>query len=202
MYDHISPIVGGGLGDPKMGNLIPKAVVVSPDMTTMYGSIAYKQMKASKNFTELNKKVEAALEGKPAGAQPEPQWYVKAGKGSFYKGNMVNLKKNKKNQQIIVLKERSGKVLNVPLGKLTPLAQKMALGQVADKADDKPSAAAELEMESWESAKGGKSIKATFVSLSGGKITLKKDNGQEVTFDLTLLSDKSQSRARELAANN
>lgn len=68
---------------------------------------------------------------------------------------------------------------------------------INDQASDKKKSS--FALESWESAKAGKIIKGTFISLKGNQITITKENGKTLTFSLDLLSEKSQKRAQELS---
>lgn len=186
-------MVMGVLNADSMGNIIPKAVVTSPDQMTYMASMPYKSMKDSKAFRAANNKVKAALAGDTI-AKPADAKYVwtLTGSGRFYRGDFVELKDDKE----LVLKSPEGKTFKVPMAKLTAGTQAYArhLAGGGDKeATEKP------QMEPWESAKGGQTIHATFLSLKGGKITLKKSNGKLLTFSLSLLSEKSQQRAKELA---
>jgi hypothetical protein len=192
--ESLSPVVIGVLNASSMGNIIPKAVVTSPDQLTYMASMPYKSMKDSKAFRAANTKVKAALAGQSMEAPKDAKfaWTI-AGSGRFYKGDFVELKDDKD----LVLKSPEGKPFNVPMAKLTSGAQAYAR-HLAGGGEEKP--AEKLEMEPWESAKGGKTIHATFLSLKGEKITLKKQDGKLASFSISLLSEKSQQRAKELAA--
>jgi hypothetical protein len=51
----------------------------------------------------------------------------------------------------------------------------------------------------WKNSAGTKSIKGEFVKLDGIKLTIKKDDGTEMTIPLYMLDDKSRLKARALA---
>lgn len=55
-------------------------------------------------------------------------------------------------------------------------------------------------VQNWTSS-DGKVIQATFISLAGDNITLKRADGQEFTFPLSRLSAESQAQARTAAGN-
>lgn len=183
----------GVLNASSMGNTIPKAVVTSADQLTYMASMPYKRMSDSKAFREVNKGIKEALAGKKVEKPKDAEYnWMISGVSRFYKGDFVEVKDDK----FLMIKPAKGKAIKVPLAKLSTGAQ--AYARLRAGAGAAP-AAEEPGMESWESAKGGKTIEASFVSLSGGKITLKKQGGKIVTFNLSLLSDQSRQRAKELA---
>lgn len=189
----LSPVVMGVLTAKSMGNIIPKAVVTSPDQMTYMASMPYKSMKDPKAFRAANAKVKDGLAGLtiPKPGDAKYVWTI-SGSGRFYRGAFVELKDDKD----LVLKSPEGKQFNVPMAKLTRGTQAYArhlAGGGEEKSAEKP------QMEPWESAKGGQTIHATFLSLKGDKITLKKQNGKLATFSIARLSEESQKRAKELA---
>jgi len=197
--DSLSPMAYGVLTAKSSGKYIPKAVITSSDQKTYFASIAYKSMSGDKAFRDVNKLVKQGIEGEPA---PLPKdvvsaWSAKKN-GMFYRGNFVELAEHKKHGKTVVLNTLEGKKLRVPIKLLSEKAQSyaLAMGGGAEHATGVTQKAVE---ESWESAQGGKTITATFVALKGDMITLKKQNGSDVTFKLAMLSEKSQERAKELA---
>ena len=52
----------------------------------------------------------------------------------------------------------------------------------------------------WTSANGDKTFEGEFVSLAKGLLTVRKTNGRETTFKVTLLSEEDQKFAAEQAA--
>lgn len=208
-YEHISPVVGGSLNADKMGNFIPKAVVSSDDMMQVLGSIPYKSMSSARNFSELNKRVKAALEAAQQGGNVEtqsvvPVWYSTGTKGRFFEGNFKEVTTNKKGAKQVVLAQKNGKEIRVGFNLLTPAAVDYIgtlQGTLGSKTTEDSAAKSNADtVHSWESANGGKSIEGKFISLSNGKITIEKEVGGTITFDVSLLSDKSKKHARALAA--
>jgi len=188
-----SPVVIGALNAKSMGNTIPMAVVTSSDQMTYMTSVSYEGMKDSKAFRNANTMVKEALAGTPA-SKPEDAhdcWTV-AKNGGFYTGSFVELE----SEETLILESPKGKSMRVPMAKLSSGAQSYARALANS---EEESTTEELEIESWESAKGGNSISATFISLNDEMITLQKENGKTVTFKLSLLSANSQERAKELA---
>ena len=57
-------------------------------------------------------------------------------------------------------------------------------------------------LEAWQSRKGGKVFHAKFISLKADKITIEMTGEKRVTFNLALLSEKCQQRAKELGLSN
>jgi len=183
-----------------MGRTIPKAVITSPDQTVVYAKMSYKQLKSSSSYSITSKKVKAAQKGdipKPD-ATMIPMWPLK-NSDRYYTGSFIELKENK----ILVLKMKDGgRQSNIPISKLSEGSQAYARilqeKQTAAQSTTEDSAP-KYTVEAWKSSKGGKVIQGTFVSLEGGKITLKKENDETVTFGIELLSEKSQKRAQELS---
>ena len=182
-----------------MGNIIPKAVILSPDQRYLYAKLSYPQLKDSKEYYKASKLVKAALEGELTATDPElvPAWNLKNSK-STYTGTFVELQDGK---TLILKMKESGKNSRIPLSKLSKgsvayaeMLEKKRAG-VAEEAA-KP---AELGIETWGSSTAGKTIEATFISLVGDKVTLKKKSGKKMSFSLSLLSEDSQERAKLLA---
>ncbi len=195
----------GSLQHPKLGMTIPKAVITSPDQMTVYAKMSYKQLKSSKEYSASSKVVKAALDGNPPVADHTivPRWNLK-NTTRGYNGTFIKLMDHPNKGPSVVLKmKETGKESTISLETLSSGAQAYAklLGgasSIAQEAETTKSTPTFAE-ETWESAQNGKSMQATFVSLTGDNITLKKANGQTVTFSTSHLSEKSRQRAEELA---
>ncbi|MCP5536821.1 MAG: hypothetical protein H7A51_11405 [Akkermansiaceae bacterium] len=196
--EYLSPVVVGGLYANSMGRTIPKVVVASPDQTQLFAAMSYAQTKNEKAFRTVDALVKAALAGDVKGGPKDAieKWPLLKS-GNMYTGRFVEFKEDK---NLLILKANKGKPMKIPFQKLSAGSKAYARLMAAGGPEAaKPQAPADgYPIESWESAKGGKSIQARFVSLQDGKITLKKSDGSQVTFSLTLLSEKSQQRANEL----
>lgn len=183
-----------------MGNIIPKAVIVSADQGVLYAKLSYPQLKESKEYSAASKAVKAGLSGEfpMADSTLVPAWSLKNSKSS-YTGSFVELKDGK---TLVLKMHKSGKNSTIPLSKLSKgsvayaeMLEERRTGVAEEKA--KP---AELEVETWGSSAAGKTIEATFVSLLGDKLTLKKKDGKKVSFSISLLSPESQERATFLGS--
>lgn len=191
--ENLSPLVLGVINANSMGNIIPKVVVTSHNQKSYIASMPYKSMKDKKSFRAVNAQIKEALAGK---AMEKPKdakivWTL-AGSGRYYKGDFVEIKDDKD----LVLKSPEGKNFSVPLEKLTKGTQAYARALAGGGAE--PAASKKPELESWTNKKG-KQIHARFLSLKNGKISLEKMDGKVVTFNVSVLSEESQKRAKELA---
>lgn len=193
--ENLSPVVVGALNTASMGRTIPKAVVTSPDQNSFYASITYKQMKEPKNFRKANKQIKAALGGEQVEIPKDlvHNW-VQSGSRTRYLGSFVEMKDDKN----LVLKLTNGKNYSIPLAKLSAGSKAYARMLAGGGAGEGASKEEKTQTEPWTNTKG-KVIQARFISLKDGKITLAMKNGKSVTFDLALLSEESQKRAKELA---
>ena len=203
-YESLSPLVAGALNCPKVGRTIPIAVISSPDQKEIYTKLSYSQLKKSKMYSLTSKIVKKALKGEvpPADATVVPMWHLKKSR-RYCSGTFVQLDEG---ESLTIASKKSGGSQKIPLSHLSEGAQAYAklmelqrTGASADGGSEEKNTSHTVE--TWESSKDGKKMKATFISLSDGQITLKKDNGKSITFPLTKLSDKSQQRAKELSEN-
>ncbi|MEM1008365.1 MAG: SHD1 domain-containing protein [Myxococcota bacterium] len=191
--ENLSPVVTGALYAKSMGNIIPKAVVTSPDQKTYMASIAYKSMKDSKSFRDANKQVKSVLDGAVVEVPKDLvyAWTIR-GKRSFVVGEFMELKDDK----TVLLKTPNGRTRKMSLDQLTPGCG--AYARVMAGGGDEEVSSGKRELEPWTNTKG-KQIHARFISLKDGKIRLEQMNGKVVTFSISLLSEESQKRAKELA---
>jgi len=206
--EHLSPLVIGSLDHTKMGKTIPKAVLCSPDQTQIYTKMSYKQLDVTSEYSKASKLVKAALKGDVPAPDPTtvPAWNLK-NVNAYFQGEFIELTKD----NVLVCKGMNGGNRKENLNKFSAgtiayakFLQQQKSGEqeeaVTDDENVNPEKTPSFTLESWESAKGGKVIKGTFVSLKGDKISITKENGKTSTFALKLLSEKSQKRARELAS--
>ena len=200
-WEQISPPVFGAFYGENMGIIYPKAVVTSTDQVHVFANMNHKQLEENSEYRKVSKITKAALQGN----LPEPKpvfdlmWPVKGSEGGLM-GTFVKLVDNKKLILKIKGKERGNKLEEFGEG-----AQKYAK-YLAGSEGAAPSAEEDTKenndtevVETWESSKDNKTIQASFVSLEGNTITLKLESGKAVTFSMDKLSEKSQSRARELS---
>lgn len=199
-FEELSPLVSGAFRHPKIGNIIPKAVIMSADQGSLYAKLSYPQLKDAKAYSAASKVVKSALAGELPAADPElvPAWNLKNSRNA-YTGRFVELEEGK---TLVLKMKKGGKNSRIPLSKLS--AGSVAYAEMLEKKrtgvaeeDAKPAA---LEIETWGSSTAGKTIEATFVSLVGDKVTLKKKNGKKMSFSLSLLSEDSQQRAQLLGS--
>lgn len=190
----MSPVTAGALYAKSMGNIIPKVVVTSSDQMTYMASISYKKMN-EKSFRAANAQVKAGLAGESAPTLEDAYecWLI-ASNGRYHTGEFTELKDDK-----LILKSPQGKNIKIRMSKLTAGAQEYARLRAGSGSEEESVTTEEPEVEAWGSSKGGKSMRATFISLDGEMITLKKEGGKTITFKLSLLSEESQQRAKELA---
>lgn len=189
----LSPLVYTALTGPKMGNTIPKTAATSPQMDSIWGQLSYKQM-TEKGIKQLRKDLKAMTDGK-APIAPQTikffKWTSRDQPGNAWTGSFRQL-----NGETLVLKSPEGKIMKLPLSKLSDAASDFARklgGQSTEKAESLT-----FQEEEWTSSTG-KTIKATFVSLKGSQITLDLANGKQSSFPLTRLAQESQDRAHKLA---
>lgn len=193
--DPVSPMVSGAFRHAKMGRIIPQAVVSSADQTQIFSKMSYNQLKVSSEYSVTSKAVKSALGGEEFQGDSTivPYWNLKNSMKA-YAGPFVELK----DDSVLVYQKRDGGAnSSIELAKLSAGSQ--AYARLLESQKSGGTKSSELTEEFWESAKDGKTIKATFVSLKGDTITLKKDSGKSVSFSVQLLSEKSQTRAKELA---
>ena len=192
----MSPVTAGALYAKSMGNTIPKVVVTSSDQMTYMASISYKKMD-EKSFRAANAQVKAGLAGESAPTLERAyECWVVASNGRYYTGEFTELKDDK----TLMLKSPQGKDMKISMSQLTAGAQEYARLRAGGGSEEESVTTEEPEVEAWGSSKGGKSMRATFISLDGEMITLKKEGGKTITFKLSHLSEESQQRAKELAA--
>jgi len=197
---YANPIVSGAFGTPQMGTTIPKLVAVSPAEDVVWADMSYKQLQSEKGLKTAARSVAAI--GKGDAEAPEisdfvPFWSITGKEGYRYAGNFEKLE-----GETLHLKLTNDKTTKVNLSSLTPAAvayaKKMAGQTSASEKAEEDSAELVHSEESWTNTKGS-SLRGTFVSLNGNKITLKLANGKESTFDLSLLSEESQTKAKSYA---
>jgi hypothetical protein len=197
----VSPVVITALDFSKLGRTIPLAAITSPDMNVLWMSIDYPELQQKKTYTKVKKRIDGILKGEIA-AEPDRDamiWWKAKGAIKGWLGRFVELDEKGR----LVIKRKDGHLAKFTPDRLDPVAlayAKFLAGQSADPGENGAASqapAAPVE-EDWES-NDGKTIRATFVSLAGGKITLRKSNGKQFTFSLSRLSEKSQARVRELA---
>lgn len=199
-YAQLSPLAFGELYAPEMGNIIPKAVVMSPDQRHHYGSISYKAMKGKSNLSKLSKTAkEAVKEQKTTDVKDKMmRWATSDMNGTAFIGSFVGLKNGK-----LMLKLAKGKQHHMTKDKVSPAAWAFAeqIQAEIDKANNPTPVTEEKKehpMEIWKNKKGQK-VEAAFVSLEGDKITLKLKKGSLATFSVNLLSEASIARANKYA---
>gem|GEM_PF-7037012 len=188
-------IVGGALGNPKMGRTIPKVIVTSPSSAAVWESLAYKEI-SERRLKKARKKVMAIASGKEvwnAKKKTIHAFFSKKKPGSRWLGEFVKLEGD-----YLSIVSPNGENISVKLDRLTSetvaYAKKLA-GQPSGKSP--ANTEEQFESETWTSS-GGKSIIATFLSLDRDKVMLRLDNGKVATLPLSRLSEASVARAKEL----
>eukprot|EP00112_Aurelia_sp_Birch-Aquarium-sp1_P004302 Seg14856.1 transcript_id=Seg14856.1/GoldUCD/mRNA.D3Y31 product="hypothetical protein" protein_id=Seg14856.1/GoldUCD/D3Y31 len=183
-----------------MGNIIPKAVVMSPDQRHHYGSISYKAMKEKSNLSKLSKTAKDAVKEQKTTDVKEKMmsWPTAEMNGRAFTGKFIALKDGK-----LMLMLSKGAEHHLTKDKVSPAAWAFAEKLQAEKDGVKspaPSAEGnrEFPMEMWKNTKGHR-VEAAFVSLIGDKITLKLKKGSLSTFSVSLLSEAGIARAKKYA---
>lgn len=205
-WEHVYPTVSGAIHGKGMGHIYPKAVVTSPDQLQVFAMMNHKQLEQSSAYSKVSKAAKKGAAGEELESLPEYvlHWPV-AGSAGFLMGPFVRLENDNK----LFLKVK-GKVYGNKLKEFRTGSQQYArhlhaqnnptdaAGVDQTTGESSVTDVTEAAMEAWHSAKGGKTIQARFVTLSGDRITLEKEDGKTVTFKLSLLSEQSQQRAKEL----
>ena len=115
--------------------------------------------------------------------------------GRHYRGRFVEVKEGR----LHVESEKFGKG-SLPLGELSPGSLAFAKQLAGMKAKPEPEEPVGQKVESWTSS-DGKVVKARFVSLKGGELTVETASGKSYTFPLGRLDKNSQAKAKQLAGN-
>ncbi len=192
-----SPLVVAELVDPKLGRVIPQAVVTSADMDVTWSTLTYDVLKQERGYREVNRKLKAIRKGEVTVERNPDQilrWQLK-GRNSGYTGSFVGIDSKGR----LEFKDKSGKVYRKPMNVFAESAANFArflAGQEA--ASGGAVSDVVYGIEPWTSS-DGKVIQAKFVSLGDDKVTLETDKGKSYTLPLSRLSEDSRERARELA---
>jgi hypothetical protein len=196
----VGPLVVTGLSEKKMGNIIPRAVITSPDMSEMWGQMKYEELKVEGPYRGIKKQVDAILKGEAKAENPPERpiyWPIKGSK-EYYIGAFAGLGDK---GGLRLKMESNGKIATIPLERLTEncavLARALAGREPAAK--PQPEAGQTPAMESWTGS-NGKTLQARFVSLADDKVTLEMEDGKIHTMPLERLAGSSQERARTLQA--
>lgn len=185
-----------------MGKIYPQAVVSPSDQFHVYAQMNHNQLEKSSEYSKVRKITKEALKGNLPAPNPTTilTWSVKGSPGGLT-GSFVKLLDNKRLFLKVKGREYGNDMKEFGEGAQAYARYLSAAGEdvapdVADKKQEDQKKA--YIPEEWKSSKNGKTIKATFVSLEDGKITLKMTNGKTVTFSLDKLSQESQERAETL----
>lgn len=198
-FELVYPTVSSGFNAPGMSNTIPKVIITSPDMMTVWKILDYPDLQKDRTFSDVSKTITAICAGT---ATPELAkdavlyWYLPSSSrkyiGSFEKiddkGRVVL--KLSGGFQAFTEKELCAGAINY--------ARNLA-GKTSENSDSVEAIA--FKEEKWTSS-DGKTLVATFVSLIDGKITLRKTTGKDSTFSIKRLSQESRKRAEELAGGD
>ncbi len=197
-WTDVGPLVVTGLSEKKMGNIIPKAVITSPDMLEMWGQMKYDDIKVEGSYRGIKKQVDAILKGeaKPENPPDRPIYWPIKGSNEYYIGAFVELGDN---GGLRLKMESNGKISTIPLERLTEncavLARTLAGREPAAK--PQPNDREAPAMESWTGS-NGKTLQARFVSLADDKVTLEMEDGKTYTMPLERLAGSSRERATKL----
>jgi hypothetical protein len=199
-WEKLSPWVVTGFSEEKMGKIIPKAVITSPDMSELWGQMSYQDLKQDAPYRGLRKQVDAILKGEAKPDHPADRfiyWPLK-GKGSFYIGSFVGLD-DKGGLRLKMLE--GNKLQTIPLDRLSDPCASLALKLASREAATGPvdAAGGSHAIEAWTGS-NGKTLQARFVSLEGDSITLEMEDGKTHTLPLERLDEASQLRAKALQA--
>ncbi|MCU0751814.1 MAG: hypothetical protein MUF86_07000 [Akkermansiaceae bacterium] len=196
----VGPMVVTGISEKKMGNLIPRAVITSPDMSEIWGQMKYEELKVEGPYRGIKKQVDAILKGeaKPENPPERPIYWPIKGSKEFYIGAFVDLADN---GGLRLKMESNGKMATIPLGRLTGNCAVLArtLAGREPEAKPQPEASQAPALESWTGS-NGKTLQARFVSLADDKVTLEMEDGKTYTMPLERLAGSSRERAKTLQA--
>ena len=206
--DELSPVVASMFNDPKMGTTYPYAVISSPDQTVGYAILPYKVLyKENILKSTLATALEEFEQKKSQAIDPKEKltFYIKNKPGFrrfFYVEEVIDENsflashapgKKAKKTNINTFGSGAKRYLKRILEINESMKEEIAAAKLEELMP-------KLEAESWTNAKG-KSLKATYVSLIDGEITLQlARTKKDTTFDLSLLDETSQARAKELAS--
>ena len=189
------PPVVTGLRGATMGTFDPRVVVLSADLTQTFATVGSEKIvgnPARDTYRNLRKSMRKKLDGwKPSGKPPAGELIWVRANGRHYRGRFVEVREGR----LHVESEKFGKG-SVALKELSSASLAFAQQLLASaKSEPEP---AGRKLESWTSS-DGKSVKARFVNLNDGRLTVETEEGKSYTFPLGRLDPKSQARARELA---
>ncbi len=189
---------GGFFRDDGRKNIVPRAVITSPDGLEFWQYASHNDLKNSRTYRDIRDLVKDNLESGSSDTggvdkAPPARWGVR-GSDSTYIGNFVSLSKDGS----VLTIERGGNQQAVRTNQLVDTAVRYAKLMAEQSKAEK---AAELfQFEDWYSSTGVK-IRAKFVALDGDQVTIQKEGGKDTfTLPLDRLADGSRKRAAELAA--
>ncbi|GEM_PF-4178722 len=197
----VSPVVLSAFSNKSMGNIIPKVVITSPDMTEVWGTITYADMQESRTYRDMEKQVKALLANPNAEKPAQPSsifWTLNDNSNQGYRGAFEKLEGD-----TLYLKLSNGNVSPFPLSDFVPGAVLYAKAKAgaSDPSVSTPVSAASSSQTAFVPWTGsnGKVIQAAFVSLKDDTVQLRSPVGAIYTFPLSRLSPESQARAKEMA---
>ena len=195
-WQAVGPLVMTGLQTKAMGNIIPKVAVTSPDMGQLWAQISYKDMGNDRTFRDTRKKVDAIQEGEAEPPDPKEMviyWPLK-GTDRRYAGRFRGLQGDDK---LMLELEGENRVSHIPLNRFTEESVAFARLLAGSKAGQEIAAGSpekEPEYEEWTGS-NGKVLRARFMGISGGSVTLQTEDGKSYTLPLDRLDKESQVKA-------
>jgi len=204
--DKLSPVVNAGFSPDLVGSTFPMLVICSPDQTVCYTQLSNKDLHSSRALRKA-KETAVSMYRKHTSGFPKPDQKLnfehKDGyQLKIYVGEILSettfmgaYKKGNEMEQMNTDKYTDGaknyiKLLFLKKGEKKKTKQEEEINKMIPK----------LVVENWKN-KNGKTVKAKFVSLKHGEITLDiAGRSKPVTFSVNLLDKTSQKRAKEIAA--
>ena len=194
------PPVVTALRKPTMGTFDPRLVLMSADLTETFAALGNKELvgnDARDTYRDLKETMRTKLAAwKPSGKPPADEFIWIRTDGRHYRGRFVEVKDAK----LHVESTKFGKG-SLRLEELSPASRAYAeqLASVGTpQAQNSGKGESEPKFENWTSS-DGKVVKARFISLQDGKLTVETATGKSYTFPLDRLGEKSQARAKALA---
>lgn len=195
-WHQVSPVVPTALYDPKLGNIIPRAVITSPEMLQVIAVLSEDDMEKNSNYSEAKKSVSNFLNGV---ATPRVEknlsyrWPTTS--NGFYVGTFEGIKEEK--SLVLGMNGATGGVsVEIPFTHLSkPSADFAKLLAGSNPSPTESKVESHTAQEAWTSS-NGKTLQAKFVSLENNMITLEMADGKSHTLPMDRLDPASQEKAR------
>lgn len=183
-WQQISPLLIEVLDSKKLSTWAPRVVVTTWDMAGIWAMVSRDRIEDDGEFRKFKDKLKTIKqEGSKADYHRSAELYWRKHNHSRVIGSFVSLQEG-----ILTTKHKDKEYQNA-----------IDLFLPADVAYAKSLARLDRKPEAWSNPQG-KVITGTFISMVDGNITLELENGKEMSFPVSRLSEDSQKRAQERAA--